>query len=198
MNKVYGYEQTQAFDGSFESVPAGGHVCKILKAACEKATSSGADMLVLLVDIAEGSRLDGVYRRMYDSKRATKPDAKWPCIYRQPTTDREGNCSPYFKGLIEAIEKSNPGYSFVSTWDERTLAGKSVGMVFREEEYMAQDTGEIKTIVKPAFPRSVQAIRDGVEVPELKRLNTVQRNTAAAFNALGMMPEVTDENELPF
>lgn len=196
MNRLYDYDQTQAIDGSFESVTPGGHVCKIMRAVCEKAASSDADMLCLLIDVQEGSNLDGVYRRIFDSKRATKPDAKWPCVFRQPVTDKEGKCSPYFKGLIESIEKSNPGYSFASTWDERTLAGKMVGFVFREEEFLTT-LGEIKTNVKPAWPRSVAAIKEGVPVPEIKRLDKAKKTAAAAFNVFGMMPEVTDDI-LPF
>lgn len=197
MNRVYGYETAPAFDGSSETVPAGGHVCKILRTAVEKSASSGADMLVLLLEIAEGSPLDGIFRRKFDARRATNADAKWPCIYRQPTLDKDGNCSPYFKGLIKAIEESNPGYSFTASWDEKTLVGKSVGMVFREEEYVNND-GEIRTTVKPAFPRSVEAVRAGVPVPDIKRLDPVKRGQAAAFSALGVMPEVTDEFDFPF
>lgn len=197
MNRLYDYDQTQAIDGSFESVTPGGHVCKIMRAIVEKAASSGADMLCLLLDVQEGSNLDGVYRRIFDSKRATKPDAKWPCVFRQPVTDKDGKCSPYFKGLIESIEKSNPGYSFISAWDERTLAGKMVGFVFREEEFIVKDTGEIKTSVKPVWPRSVATIKAGVPVPEIKRLDKVNKTAAAAFNAFGIMAKVTDD-DLPF
>ena len=58
---------------------------------------------------------------------------------------------------------------FKWNWDERSVSGKMVGMVFGEEEYRKTD-GTIGTSVKAQMARSVQAIRDGVDVPKKKLL----------------------------
>ena len=79
-----------------------------------------------------------------------------------------------FKGNIQAIEESNPGFDAMAafTADQWTMfIGKTVGIVLGEEEYRAND-GTVKT--RFTFPRlkSVQDIRDGkFRVPALKKLD---------------------------
>lgn len=194
MNKVYGYDATQAFNSAKEKIVPGGHVCKIVSATVDKAASNGADALKLALEIAEGSEFDGIFNRQFQAKRATNPEAKWPCIYRQQTLAADGACSPYFKGLITAIEKSNPGYSFTASWDERTLSGKRVGMIFREEEFIGND-GDVLTTVKPAFACTVEDVQAGVPVPAVKRLARKPAFAAPAFNAF---TEITGNDDLPF
>ena len=166
MRQTPGFENAVAFDGSFERFPAGGHICKIMKAWVET-TASGSEMLVLALDVDEGN-FRGYFGRQFNEKRTSNPTAKWPCLFRQFTLGTDGQTNPYFKGLLKSIEESNTGYKW--NWNEGSLANKRVGMIFREEEFKASD-GTIKTTVRPAFARSVQRIRDGVPVPEIKRLN---------------------------
>lgn len=191
MRVVPGWDQAASFEDGAERVPAGGHVCRIIQAKVET-LDNGSEKLSLALDIEEGSPLDGVYRRMFAGK---EQGAKWPCVFGQFLLDRDGQCSPFFKGLIKCIEKSNPGYQWA--WDERTLKGRMVGMIFREEEFLARD-GSIRIVTRPAFARSVERIREGVEVPEVKRLpgNVVQGCFSAQMEAAGFV-EVQDE-ALPF
>ena len=194
MNVTPGFDKAAAYDGSGERLPAGGYICKILKARCEY-TQSGSEQLVLALDIMEGD-FAGFAKRQFESRKANNPNATWPCIFKQFTLDREGQTSPYFKGMLKSIEESNAGYKW--NWQEATLANKMIGMIFREEEFLAQD-GTIKTAVKPAFPRSVERIRNGVDVPEIKRLNNAQGNATAPNNTMQNtgFTEV-DDDELPF
>lgn len=82
--------------------------------------------------------------------------------------------SLFLKGMITAIENSNSGFKF--NWDdpqnEKLLAGKLVGVVFGEEEYMHDQ--EVKTAVKPFWMCSVDKIREGVEIPKKKTLKPQQ------------------------
>ena len=181
------WDTTQAFDGEFDSMTAGGHVCKILQANVVP-TQSGKEQLVLAMDVAEGSKFDGYYAKDFERRKAKNQYAKWPCVLRQFVLDNNGECNPYFKGLITCVEKSNPG--FVWHWDEKTLKDKLIGIIFREEEFENQQGG-ISTVVRPAFVRSVEKIREGVEVPEVKRLN---KSGSAANNGF---VQVADD-ELPF
>lgn len=166
MNITPGYDKTAAYDGSNEKLPAGGYICRIIKAWVET-TMSGSEQIVLALEIAEGEYA-GYYGRQFTSRKENYPNAKWPCIYRQFTLNQEGQTNPFFKGLIKCIEESNYGYGW--NWQEATLQNKMVGMIFREEEYEAND-GTIKISLRPAFPRSVKRIKEGVEVPEIRRLN---------------------------
>ncbi|MBO7669709.1 MAG: hypothetical protein J6S60_03880 [Oscillospiraceae bacterium] len=191
MKPINGYETTQAYDGSVERVTPGGHVCKILSAREDQPIGSGPQ-LVLALEIAEGGPQDGIGRRIYNSRASgsASGEVRWPIVFRQFTTQRDGTCSPFFKGMIKCIEESNLGYKW--DWDEKRLSGLLVGVIFREEEFEDR-SGKVATTVRPAFIRSTQRIREGVPVPEIKRL---QQSTAAAAPQAGFT-EVQDD-DLPF
>lgn len=189
------FENTAAFDGGFERFPAGGYVCMIKKAWCETARN-GSEMLVLALDVDEGE-FRGYFNNQFNEKRKNNPTAKWPCMFYQFTL-KDGQTNPFFKGMLKSIEESNAGYKW--NWDEMTLANKRIGMIFREEEFEAND-GSIKTTVKPAFPRNVQRIRNGVEVPEIKRLTNAQNNAYGGSQGAqgGQNNGFSDyEGDLPF
>ncbi len=56
----------------------------------------------------------------------------------------EGKQLPFFKGMISCIEKSNEGYEW--NWDEKTLKGKKIGVLFGREQYMmnGQKNGRLR------------------------------------------------------
>lgn len=175
MNITPGYDKAAAYDGSNERLPAGGYICRILKAWVET-TTNGSEQIVLGLEIAEGDYA-GYVKRQFESRKASNPKANWPCVFKQFTLGTDGQTNPFFKGMLKSIEESNSGYKW--NWNEATLANKFIGMIFREEEFETND-GYIKTTVRPAFPRSVQRIRDGVEVPEIKRLSNNKGNAQNA------------------
>lgn len=190
MNITPNYDKAAAYDGSGERLPAGGYICRILKAWVET-TLGGSEQIALALEIVEGEYA-GFAKRQYESRKANNPNAKWACIFKQFTLGTDGQTNPYFKGMLKSIENSNSGYRW--DWQEAGLANKLIGMIFQEEEFEATD-GTIKTTVRPAFPRSVQRIRDGVEVPEIRRLNKQSANTNTLQNK-GFTP--IDDDELPF
>lgn len=175
MKQTPGYDKAAAYDGSSERLPAGGYICRILKSWIET-TMNGSEQIVLALEIAEGEYA-GFAKRQYESRKANNPNAKWACNFKQFTLGTDGQTNPFFKGMLKSIEESNTGYKW--NWQEAGLANKLIGMIFREEEFESND-GTIKTTVRPAFPRSVQRIRDGVEVPEIKRLNGNKGNAQNA------------------
>lgn len=185
------YDQAKAFDGgsSYATLPVGGHVCKIIDAR-EATSRNGNPMLEVAIDIAEGGPDDGFYKDMFDSKRASKPDAKWPCIFRTGLLNKEGKTSGFFKGLITAVEDSNAGYNFKATGgDEKTLKGKMVGFNFGEEEWRKSD-GSIGVSVKPFWAVNVAKVREGIDPPERKKL----KESAAASKSF----KEVDDVDLPF
>ena len=98
-----------------------------------------------------------------------------------------------FKGNIQAIEESNPGFDAMAAFTADKWAlfiGKTVGIVLGEEEYMGND-GTVKT--RFTFPRlkSVQDIRDGrFRVPQLKKLadDTPPSTSAAVEDTYSDVP----------
>lgn len=181
MRKPDGYDEAQTFDGNFPQLELGGHIC-VIKDAREDQTLSGNPCLRLFLDIADGPQKD-FFAKKYQGDKERRDDAKWGCVYTQLT---EGGSLPYFKGMISAVSKSNPGYNFEATFDEKTLKGKYIGGVFGREQYEKQD-GSFGWATKCRFLRSTEAIREGVPVPEDKLLEA--RN---AINPYGEMPAPED------
>ena len=103
------YDSAKAYDGgSFATIPVGGHVCRIIDAR-EATSRNGNPMIEVAVDIAEGGPDDGFYKAIFDSKRASKPDAKWPCVFRTALLTKDGKTSGFFKGLSPPLRRATPG-----------------------------------------------------------------------------------------
>jgi hypothetical protein len=182
MQKPQGYDQAQGMTGESSALPAGGYICKILQAKVDK-SKKGNDMLIILFDIAEGDHKD-FYKKQFESKKSSNPEAKWQGIYRQLV---DGDNLPYFKGMVLAIEKSN---NFSWDFDEKKLAGKLFGGVFGQEEYKGND-GKTHLSTKCQWIRTVEQIRSGnFKIPDVKRL--AGGNSAAGFTPL------EEDDELPF
>lgn len=181
MNKPQGYDEAQSYTGDFEALKLGGHICKIID-AIEGTTQNGNGYLDILFDIEEGEQA-GYYAKRFEEMNKNG-QAKWQGTYRQFTG---GNSTPYFKGMIENIEKSNLGYKF--NFDEKTLIGKLFGGVFGREQYKNQQ-GEIKFVTKCRTIRTVETIREGVDIPEDKLLPQEQNND--------FFSPIDDDSDLPF
>ena len=198
IRKPNDYETAKIPDGNQAAQLApGGHICRIQGAQMTK-SRSGKDMLEIAFDIQEGGPFDGYYKARHE--RATNYDinARWPGVFRVTITNNDGQTNGFFKGLITAVEKSNPGYNFWATGgDEGTLKGKMVGFNFGEEEFLRTDrqTGEqiVAISVKPAYAVSVNIVKDGIEPQKLKKLPDGQRPAASAET----FTEV-DDPALPF
>ena len=186
MLKPQGYDQAQAATGEYEILPAGGHICIIKQANIGKTKESQKDVLIILFDIAEGEHKD-FYKRNFERRAMENSEAKWQGIYRQLT---EGKSLPFFKGMIDAIEKSNSPYKW--NWDETSLKGKVFGGVFGEEEYEGND-GKVHTSVKCRFVRTVETVKSGkFSMPDKKLLSGSSKQSGFAL--------IDEENsdDLPF
>lgn len=195
MEKPIGYDEAQAITGEYETLEAGGYICKIVNAKIET-SQNGNKMLVIAFDINEGEHKNFYQRRFEELKKANNDpnnQVKYPNngIYRI-VLERESTAG-FMKGLITSVEASNANFKF--EWDkkdnEKTLKDKLFGGVFGEEEYEKMD-GKIGTSVKLRWIRSVQAIEDGnYKIPDKKCLNKKSDNI---FNTdVG-----NDDDDLPF
>lgn len=197
MNLPNDFDKARAYggQGDFSPLRVGGHICRIIGAR-EGKFSTGADMIEVAFDIAEGGPDDGRFQKRFDLLRAQRADAKWPNagMFRTGLLNREGKCSGFFKGLITAVEESNPGYSFKETGcKEATLKGKMVGFNFGEEEYMGND-GNLHTAIKAFYAVSVDRVREGIEPPKKKEYKPRPGQQMAAHG----FTEVDPGDELPF
>ena len=184
MNRPNNYDTTDAFTGESQRLTTGGKICTIVNAYETTAKKTNQPMLAIEFDIAEGEE-QGFYEAAQQQY-----GGDWRGVYRQGTLDKDGNCSPFFKGMISAIEESNDRYKF--DFNEKTLIGKKFGGVFGEEEYQAKDF-TIKTAVKLMQIRSVDAIRKGnFKVPAKK---TVAGTTQPTVDS-GFAP--VESEDIPF
>lgn len=168
MNKPRGYDETTAASGGYVPLPAGGYVCRIIGVK-ESMTRTNKPQVELALEIVEGPE-EGRFQREFDED--VRENKRWGAVLRQVVEDAGGQCNQFFKGLITAIEESNPGWKPV--WGDGFCASckaRLVGVVFRREEYPKQGGGTgWKT--KPWRARSVEAIRQGVEPPADKPLES--------------------------
>ena len=176
-----------------EPLPAGGYVAKILNAKVEE--YSWGEVLVISFDIAEGEYKD-FFSKQY--KENTREDKKWKGNFRL-TVPQESNQyfdsqKRTFGNAIWAIEESNPGYHW--DWNEATLKGKMVGVLFRNFEW-SMDDGRSGWSTECCTFVSVEDVRTGnFKHPKDKPLRNKVANNAHASN----LTVLDDESlsDLPF
>lgn len=163
---------------------AGAYICAIRKVedVAEK------EYLRVSYDIIQGE-----FKGYYDQLRAEHPDWASAGSY---VKSYKPKALPMFKRFCSAVSKSNGNYVFdggSANADERTLVGKQLGLVLREEEYYSND-GEkrIRLIVDKEFP--VDRLNDQ-KVPPIKRLPE-EADQVASSDSFINVPDGVDE--IPF
>lgn len=198
--KIRGYKDVQGVNpGEFVQLPAGGYICHIVNAELTK-SKAGNDMLVLYIDIAEGE-FANYFKNQTDREKQFDSNKKWTNagIYRQLVYDNDGNCSRYFKGFINTLERSNPGFKFNDDdFEPSDLHWKLCGFVFGQEEYEKQN-GDIGTRTVICYPRNVDIIREGkFKVPELKKLDNPKNESADNQDAVTFDGKPVEPIDTPF
>ena len=193
MNKPTNWDTTKAMTGDFQTLPPGGYICTILSAKLEK-SKTNKEMIIIAYDIADGEYKD-FFKKMFDNN--TSQFRKWPGVYNQLT---EGKSLGFFKGMIESLEKSNPGYTW--NWDETALKGKRFGGIFGREEYFNGSKGEYRWSTKLQFIKTVEAITSGnFKTPEDKpaqRGSTATLAMASGGEQYTNLPAYSNEDDIPF
>lgn len=163
-------------------LPLGAYVCRIKKAVIQ--SNEYGESLCLLFDIVEGD-----YRNFYeaDFKANTQQDKKWKGVLRQFLPKDDGSekdewTKSGFKGMCTSFEKSNPGY--VWNWDENSLVGKLVGILFRNEEWKYD--GKHGWAVRPFRAISVDSVRSGdFTLPKDKPLKKDDAPSVPGYGSYG-------------
>ena len=189
-------------------LPAGGYVVKIIAAKVASYPSSDGscfEKLEIALDIAEGE-----YKDFYDSeyKSQTQEERKWKGVLRQylPTddgSDRDEWTKSSLKALTDAVEDSNSGYHW--DWDETKLKGKTVGCLFRLEEWAVDGKKGWKAQPFKFIP--VEDVRKGkFKAPKFKAHRDYPDDTPDSYESAkkdegsfaGFQPIDADEGDLPF
>ena len=159
-----------------EQLPVGGYVAKILNA--EEVTYSWGSVLEIYFDILEGAHA-GFFKKDFDAQKGE--DKKWRGKYRLSVpkddgSEKDGWTKRTFHNAIYCIEDGNPGYHW--NWDETTLKGKIVGVLFRNEEW--EYNGNTGWSTRACALACVGDIKDGnFKMPKDKPLKNKQNNTPA-------------------
>ena len=137
-------------------------------------------------DIAEGE-----YKEYYTNLRKEHPDWTWAGVY---VKSYKPTALPMFKRFCSAVSKSNGKYIFdggAVNADEKSLIGKHIGIVLREEEYYS-NSGDKRTrlIVHSECP--IDKLGDQ-KIPKLKALKETPSNDFVneGFGSVG-------EDEVPW
>ena len=191
MQKPNNFDNTQSF-GDYTPLEKGGHVC-IIKQVTEQKSTSGRDMIVIVLDTDKTDKQPNYYSEKFAAN--TRENKKWPnnAIIRQLVLDADGNCNKGFKTFIDMVEKSNNGFKVV--WGDKfadCFKNKLVGVQFGGEEY--EYNGSYHIAVKAQNFRTVEDVRAGkVEVPKDKLLN---KDSSTGYGDPDMTP--VSDSDMPF
>lgn len=191
------FNETQAY-GNFQPLRAGGHICKIVSVEETKSKQGGKAMIVIAIDTDKTDGQPSYFQEQY--KNNTKAGKKWSnnAVTRQLVFDADGNTNKGFKTFIETVEKSNNGFKVA--WGDGFAAcfkNKLVGGVFGREEYL-NDYSESKFATKLQSFRTIEDIKNGVEVPKDKLLNPSNSSNSGNYNTDNDITPVDDGDDMPF
>ena len=166
MIDLRGYNEVSESGGSYQQLPAGGYVCRIVNV--ELGERNNRPQIRVAIDIAEGE---------YAGHFAKQNRDKWSnsaIFTRYIYDENEKFITPALKSLLANVERSNDNFTAdlqnnLRRFDQNTLVGKLCGFTFGEREYEYNE--RIYTTTEVKFPKAVSKIRSGdFEVPPLQRL----------------------------
>lgn len=177
-----------------KQLPLGAYVCEVKQVRVQD--NDNGSQLALLFDITEGEHA-GFYNQ--DFRANSDPNKKWRGVMRVWLPKDDGSeqdelTKRILKGILTAFEQSNMGYSW--NWNEQSLVGKTVGILYRNEEWDYQ--GKQGWAVRPFRALPVAAVREGnYTLPKDKPLKNKASATVPPANVPAGYTEVEDD-DLPF
>ena len=193
IRKPNNWNEVQEFSDR-QKLPLGAYVCKVKQA--KVVDNDYGSQLAILFDITEGEYA-GFFQKDYASN--TAQDKKWRGLLRvwlpkDDGSDNDEMTKRSFKGMTTSFEKSNPGYQW--DWNENSLVGKTIGILFRNEEW--EYNGKSGWAVRPFRAISADTVRDEeYTLPKDKPLKNKQNTASSYQNSNNGYMEVEDD-ELPF
>lgn len=159
MKKIENYENVQANSGEFERPGAGGYVCLITNVEDVPMGADGkGDYLKIQFDIAHGD-FAGYYSDLHSKK------GFWLGSFVRSYKE---SALGMFKHFTNCVEETNAGYKW--NFEEKSLCGKFIGLVFGEEEYLDKER-KVRTRTYVKDIKTTEQIKSGdFKIPELKKL----------------------------
>lgn len=198
IRKPQNWENVQVMSDRVK-LPVGAYVCRVKQVSVQN-TQYG-DQLAILFDIVEGEHKD-YFSKDYNGNQ--NADRKWRGVLRQwlpkdDGSDKDETTKRIFKGMVTAFENSNPGYHW--DWNELTLVNRTVGIMFRNEEW--DYNGKHGWTARPFYAMSADKVRNGdYTLPDDKPLNNSNSFSAAPAPAMdqasGYQVVNDDDGDLPF
>lgn len=196
MQKPNGYDETRAA-GEFTPVALGGHYCTI-KQVTETQSSTGKNMIVVLLDFSKPDEQEGYFTNQFNND--DRADKKWPFAGSKWIMVNDYNdsskTSKQFKTFCTCVEKSN-NYTIQwggSNWSQQ-FKGKKIGAVYGAEEHEYDGNISMRHLIR--WFCNIDAVKDA-KVPDAKLLN---RTNAAPVPSSGNdfinVPDGVEE-EIPF
>lgn len=178
--------------GESRILPAGGYVCRVLKAE-ETESKTGKPMLKVAFDIDEGN-FAGYFSDMFKGWKASSDDpqsVKWPFTGTKWILfyNNEGATNRDFKAFCKSLEDSGTKVWINDTFDVNGLKGAKLGIIFRREEHEYMNARSWRTV--PIAFRSVKTVEGGnFTIPEDKPLPERSYELTDDFSAA--------EEDIPF
>ena len=177
-------------DGSYERLPAGAYVCKVIRAE----HYPDKQYVLLYLDIAEGEYA-GFGEKTEERTGKTFGYLRKYCKYDTKPFDnpfhRCNNSAEAYQYMLARFEAENKGKFSQTDREEAHLVGLLVGATCRVEEYEAAD-GEIKEGVKFADFVEIAKVRAGkVKTPKPKLIKKTEPPLIAS-------KAVPDDGSIPF
>lgn len=174
-----------------EPLPAGGYVAKIMDARTVK--YDWGEQLIIAFDIAEGER-KGFFAADYRAN--TSDSKKWRGSYRIIIPDENNQYfdsqRAAFNDLTACVEESNAGYHWA--WDEKTLKGKTIGVLFRNKEWEWE--GRTGWTTECGGVTTADDIRQGSYKPLKDK--PLKAKAASTSYAAAFTTTVEDDSDFPF
>ena len=180
-SSLFGRDYDSVSVGGSRALPAGGYICRILKARMIQ-SSDGRPMVEALFDICEGE-YSNYFTDKHRENMKNKPDAEYPRGGRAKVIaiNEDGTTKRSFKGFVTSIERSNDinlpreDGAFL-----KALEGKLIGVIMGREQFQGSN-GNLYWTTKPRWYRSVEDIEKGnYDTPDDTYLT--QDNGYGSFN----------------
>ena len=192
------YDDVQV--GDYRILPAGGYICRILKAEETTSRNGNKPMIKVAFDICDGE-FTGYFM---DSFKARKEAAENPAEVNWPFSgtkwimflDSEGRTNRDFKAFCTALEESGAEVWKDDLIDAANLKNAEIGVIFRREEHKYMNQTSWRTV--PFRFRSVKSIESGdFSIPEDKPLKNDYKGTGF-MPADGIDSFSAAEDDIPF
>lgn len=196
MQKPNNYDTTNPYTRQ-EPLELGGHILRILKVE-EAMSKANNPMILIYLDTDKSDKQPDYFKKRYDNDN--RQEKKWGCIVYQLVNDlKTGDCHQGLVTFHETVKESNSSFKLV--WGDKycdCFKNKLIGGVFGREQYI-NGKGSLSFVTKCFWLRTVEEIKNGVDVPEDRLLPAGQTSVNTVINPdPADFEETESDDDYPF